>query len=186
MNNLSDKLFEEFRDKEYAHTYADEFLNAYIATQIKAIRQQQNLSQEGLATLAEMKQERISVLEDVNYSSWSVKTLKRLARAFDLTLTVSFEAFSTRIGDISNFNRKYLERKSRTVDLLQEEEPEIFQSNVTGIADWANQNQKRKQSAGDYPNPFSRVSQDEKHMLLERPAENERTSATSMAAGGRQ
>ena len=183
MNNLSDKLFDEFRDKEYAHTYADEFLNAYIATQIKAIRQQQNLSQEELATLAEMKQERISVLEDVNYSSWSVKTLKRLARAFDLTLTVSFEAFSTRIGDISHFDRKYLERKSRTVDLLQEEKPETLQSNITEIADWANQ--KRKQSANDYPNPFSRVSQDEKRMLLERPAENERTSATSMAAGAR-
>lgn len=182
MNSLSDKLFEEFRDKEYAHTYADEFLNAYIATQIKALRQQQNLSQEELATLAEMKQERISVLEDVNYSSWSVKTLKRLARAFDLTLTVSFEAFSTRIGDISNFNRKYLERKSRTADLFQEEEPEILQGNVTGIADWANQNQNRRQSAGDHPNPFSRMSGNEKHML-EHHSPNEKNSATSMAAG---
>src|SRR5712692_5991842 len=88
MNELVEQLRLEFKDEECAYTYVDEFLNAAIATQIKVIREQRGLSQEQLAEKTGMKQERISVLEDVNYGSWSVTTLKRIARALGVTLKV--------------------------------------------------------------------------------------------------
>jgi transcriptional regulator with XRE-family HTH domain len=106
------KLRKDFEDKEYRHAYADEFLNAWIATQIKVLREQRGWSQEELAENAEMLQPRISALENVNYSSWSVKTLRRLAEAFDLTLRISFESFGNRIKDFSSFDRDYLQRPS--------------------------------------------------------------------------
>ena len=117
MNELYNILREEFKDKEYAHAYLDEFLNTYIATQIKVLREQRNLTQAELASLTVMKQSRISLLENANYSMWSISTLQKIAEAFDVSLKVSFESFSTRINDIVNFNRQSLERLSRENDL---------------------------------------------------------------------
>jgi transcriptional regulator with XRE-family HTH domain len=110
MNELSSNLREEFHDKEYRHAYADESLNTYIATQIKVLREQQNLTQTELANLAGMAQPRIAVLEDINYSSWSINTLRRIAEAFDLRLSVKFETFSSLIPETETFSREALER----------------------------------------------------------------------------
>ena len=122
MSELENKLKKEFKDKEYAHAYVNEFLNASIATQIKVLREQLGWKQEELASKTGMEQSRISLLENINYSMWSISTLKKLAEAFDVTLKVSFESFSTRINDIDNFNRESLERLSRENDLSFEEQ----------------------------------------------------------------
>jgi len=135
MNEIRDELRQDFQDREYAHTYVEDFLNAEIATQIKVLREQRDLTQQQLADLAGMAQSRISILEDVNYGSWSIKTLKALARAFDVTLKVSFESFGSRIGDIVNFNRRALQRTSRTEELAKNGESELPAS-VTDLFEW--------------------------------------------------
>jgi len=112
MSELRSNLKQEFQDKEYRQAYADESLNTYIATQIKVLREQRNLTQRRLAEMTGMAQPRIAVLEDVNYSSWSVNTLRRLAGAFDLRLSVRFEAFSSLIPEIESLGRVALERAS--------------------------------------------------------------------------
>jgi len=117
MSEFRKKIRNEFQDKEYAHAYIDEFLNDYIATQIKVLREQRGWTQEILADIAEMKQSRIALLENVNYDKWSIFTLKKLSEAFDVTLKVSFETFSDRIEDIENFSRGSLERETREKDL---------------------------------------------------------------------
>jgi len=110
MSELVDKLRPEFQDEEYRHAYADECLNTMIATQIKVLREQQHMTQTALAKKAGMKQPRLSVLEDASYNSWSISTLRRLARAFDLTLRVSFESFTGFILDFESLGRETLER----------------------------------------------------------------------------
>ena len=113
MNPLAEKLKKNLKkSKDYRHGYVDEFLNTFIATQVKVLREQRGWSQEKLANEAGMKQARISVLENVNYSSWSINTLRRIAEAFDLTLNVSFEEFGKRLRDIERFSRESLERFS--------------------------------------------------------------------------
>ncbi len=128
MNELSDKFREEFKDKETRRIYVDDFLNAQIATQIKVLREQRGLKQSELAELTGMRQERISVLEDVDYSAWTISTLKRLAEAFDLRLSVKFESFGSYLYEFENFNREALEKPSF------DEDPEftgVPQINVT-------------------------------------------------------
>lgn len=105
------KLKREFQDPEYAHTYAFGFLNSYIATQIKVLRESREWTQAILAQEVNMKQSRISTLEDVNYSAWSISTLRRLAKAFNLRLKVSFEEFGSLFQEIDTFSRKSLERR---------------------------------------------------------------------------
>jgi len=116
MNGLRGNLREEFRDKEYRDTYADESLNTFIATQIKILREQRELTQRELADLTGMAQPRIAVLEDVNYASWSINTLRRIAEAFDLRLSVKFETFSSLIPEIETMNEKTLQRDSFAQD----------------------------------------------------------------------
>ena len=126
MNRSKNSLKEAFKNKDYRHGYTDEFLNARIATQIKVLREQRQWSQTELANQAGMKQPRISVLEDVNYTSWSISILRKLAEAFDLTLSVSFEDFGTRAKDIEAFSRDNLERHSFPEDTYFQSKPAII------------------------------------------------------------
>jgi transcriptional regulator with XRE-family HTH domain len=110
MSELVEKLRDEFRDKEYRHAYADECLNTMIATQIKVLREQRGMTQGQLADATGMKQPRIPLLEDANYSNWTINTLKRFAKAFDVALSVKFETFSKLVGDFEALSRQSLQR----------------------------------------------------------------------------
>ena len=96
-------------DKSYRHAYADESLNLSIATQIKVLREQREMRQKDLAELAGMKQSMISRYENVNYSSWSINTLKKLAEAFDVMLDVRFRSFRDLVTLTQGFSRQSLE-----------------------------------------------------------------------------
>lgn len=103
---------DKFREREYRGSYAESFLDTSIATQIRVIREQRGWTQAQLAEAAGMLQSRISALENANYSKWSIGTLKRLARAFDVPLNVAFGTFGSLLADINAFGRKSLERAS--------------------------------------------------------------------------
>lgn len=101
---------EEFRDREYRESYADEFLNTYVANQIRVIREQRGMSQEQLASIVGTKQAGISRIENVNYSGWNIRTLKKIARAFGCRLHISFETYGSLLEEGVGFIRKALER----------------------------------------------------------------------------
>jgi transcriptional regulator with XRE-family HTH domain len=125
MSELSDNLREQFHDPEYRHIYADESLNSHIATQIKVLREQRGWTQTDLAKAARMAQPRITVIENIDYSSWSINTLRRLARAFDLRLSVSFETFSSLMLELGTFSRPALERTSFDEDSFFQDNPSV-------------------------------------------------------------
>ncbi len=128
ISRLAKELRKAFKKSiDYRDAYADEFLNLSIATQIKVLREQRNWTQKELADKVGMEQPRISVMENVNYSSWSINTLRKLARAFNLTLRLSFESFGDRVKEIEKFSRKALERVSFDDDpeFIEEEEIDI-------------------------------------------------------------
>lgn len=98
------------RDKEYAEGYAESFLNSYIATQIKVLREQRNMTQADLAREIGTTQAGVSRMENVDYSSWSKRTLTKLSRAFGVRLKVSFEPYGTLPNEVVEFSRSNLER----------------------------------------------------------------------------
>jgi transcriptional regulator with XRE-family HTH domain len=116
MSELTDKLRTEFQDKEYRDAYAEECLNTMIAAQLKVLREQRNMTQSDVAAATGMKQPRIAVLEDANYQNWSVNTLRRFARAFDVALSVKFGTFSQLIRDFENLSRASLQRPTFAED----------------------------------------------------------------------
>lgn len=112
-----DRLKKDFKDVQYRHVYDDGFLNSLIATQIKVLREERGWTQAILADKAGMNQSRISELEDVNFGSWTIRTLRRLAKAFDLRLKISFEEFGTLLHDFRDLNRRSLSRRSFDADM---------------------------------------------------------------------
>ena len=127
MNRLLNRLRTYFRDKETRHYYIDEFLNEYLATQIKVLREQRGWSQEELAERANLSISHIDTLEDVNHWSWDIEVLKTLAEAFDVPLKVSYATFGDMLKEIEVFGRKSLERVPFEEDpVFMEQEKELF------------------------------------------------------------
>ncbi|MEI9969485.1 MAG: helix-turn-helix transcriptional regulator [Terracidiphilus sp.] len=112
LGEIYNSLRSNLRDPEYAEGYAEEFLNAYIATQIKVIREQRNMTQAQLAEQIGTTQAGVSRYENVNYPSWSISGLKKVARALHVRLKVSFEPFGTLPGGSSQFQSEQ-SRKGR-------------------------------------------------------------------------
>lgn len=137
LNSLRAEFIRTKDDKEYRHAYADEALNATIATQIKVLREQRDLTQEALAREAQMKQSMISRYENVNYSSWSIKTLKKLAEAFDVFLEVRFRSFRSLVESAETLSREALQVAAFTDDpFFKQVQPAAadIQSHVAGAA----------------------------------------------------
>src|SRR5258708_36244746 len=110
MRDSGKNLLEQFNDPEYREAYAEDFLNAYVAAQIRAIREQRVLTQEELADLIGTKQAGISRIENVNYSSWNVATLKKIAFALGCRLHISLETFGSLLDEGASLSREALER----------------------------------------------------------------------------
>ena len=107
-SSLEDELRQE--DEEYRYAYAEDFLNTSVATQIRVIREQRGLTQEELAQKIGTKQACVSRLENVNYSAWKTETLRKIARALNVRLKITFETFGSLVDEAETFSRKNLER----------------------------------------------------------------------------
>lgn len=93
-NMTTRSLWGKLRSKAYRDAFVDSAIGNAISAQIFALRTKQELSQAELADRCGMKQERISVMENPDYQNFSLKTLKRLAAAFDVALLVRFVPYS--------------------------------------------------------------------------------------------
>lgn len=100
----------DFSDAEYLYAYVEDFLNTKIATQIRVLREQRGLTQEELAKRIGTKQPGIARLENVNYSSWKIETLKKIARACDVIFIGGFISLKTFLEEEEKFGRKTLEQ----------------------------------------------------------------------------
>jgi len=108
MSDMRERLIHKFHERRYREGYLEAFLNTRIAAQIKALREARRLSQAQLAERAGTTQPGISALENVHYSSWSLRTLRKLAKAFDVALVVKFESYGNVLDDITGFGPESL------------------------------------------------------------------------------
>jgi len=116
MGAIGETLRHDLAQPEFSEGYAESFQDAYIATQIKVLREQNEWTQAALAERLRTTQTVISRIENVNYSAWNISTLKKLARAFRVRLKVSFETYGSLIDDMQYFSRENLRRIPREKD----------------------------------------------------------------------
>jgi len=125
-SDLRRRLTINFKHPEARHIYAEELTNAVISEQMLRLREDRKLTQEDLAKLIGTRQSAISRLQARDYSSWRVDTLRKIAKAFDVRLRISFAEFGTVIDDIYNFNEEMLLPRKFADDpaFFEEESPE--------------------------------------------------------------
>ena len=85
---FEDYLKEKLKNKEFKKAFDEEGVSAEVAIQIARLRVQKRLSQKRLAHLLHTSQQTISRLEDPGNSSYSLRTLIKLAHILDKELKV--------------------------------------------------------------------------------------------------
>src|SRR5215208_4448170 len=85
-------------DKEYRDAFVEEQIDTGLPFQIRTMRQRRGWTQGDLGQRAGMAQETISLLESPTYGRFTLRTLKRLASAFDVAVMVRFVPFSQFVG----------------------------------------------------------------------------------------
>ena len=123
MADIDETLRKDLQDPEFSEGYAESFLDTYVATQLKVLREQRDLTQREVAKCLGTSQGVVSRFEDADYASWNIRTLKKFARLFEVRLHISFETYGSLIGEMKEFSRKNLERVPRHAD------PVLFGSN---------------------------------------------------------
>ena len=85
---------EELHEKATRDAFVSSQMSIPLAFQILALREQRGMTQKQLADKAGMLQPRIAAMERPSGSEPNLRTLKRLASAFDVALIVRFAPFS--------------------------------------------------------------------------------------------
>ena len=107
-NDLREDLIFNKDEKEYRQAYAEETTDISVGTQIKVLREHRGWRQEDLAREADIQQPMVSRYENVNYSNWTLTTLKKLASAYDVWLDIRFRSFGDLVGE-TRFSRESLQ-----------------------------------------------------------------------------
>jgi transcriptional regulator with XRE-family HTH domain len=110
MSEHRKRLIDELADAEYRQHYAEQHLNATLATQIGVIREQRGLTQARLAESIHKHQTAISRIENVNYARWNVTTLKQIASALGCWLNVRLESWGALVDEVDQRSVESLRR----------------------------------------------------------------------------
>lgn len=132
MNSIS-KLWRKLRDKAYRDGYTEAQLSIEMPFQIRAIRRSRGWTQAQLAERSGIPQARISHIEQPGRDPLSLRTLYRLATAFDVGLLVQFVPFSELVRReaafdpetfcVPSFAEDQIERTVQTTDALVTTKP---------------------------------------------------------------
>jgi transcriptional regulator with XRE-family HTH domain len=101
---METNLITKLQDKEYRDAFVASQINVELPFQVRALREKRGWTQSQLAEKAGMAQPRISAMETPGKGKYNLETLRRLASAFDIGLTVRFAPFSELIEWTEQFS----------------------------------------------------------------------------------
>lgn len=133
MKKFFRSLAKDFSDKEYAHAYMEGHAVSRIATQVHVLRKQRGWSQEELSQKSGIAQERISKIESADFNSLTMKTLQKLARAFDVHAQISFIPFKEAIEGVARLHSHQLEVAPRSENLEGAFDNQHLESRLTAM-----------------------------------------------------
>jgi transcriptional regulator with XRE-family HTH domain len=99
-------LWKRFSNRAFRESFASSQISTHVAAQIQTLREEREWTQTELAEATGMAQSRISLLEDPSYERMTVSTLKRIASAFDVALSVRFVPYSELLTTAVNYSER--------------------------------------------------------------------------------
>lgn len=97
MNSKKERMWENLKTPDFRKQFIDAHVDEGIAFQIRSLRNKKGKTQPEFAQELGVKQPLVSSWENPAYGNYSLNTLKKLAKAFDVGLLVRFVPFSTLI-----------------------------------------------------------------------------------------
>lgn len=125
INSTVKAIWKKMRNKEYRDSFVAAHISNTISAQINTMRQIRGWNQSELATRCDMRQSRISALEDPDIENVEIATLRRVASAFDVGLSVRFVPFSEIAQRASNLNNSDFNVQEYSKDSLVEQKAHI-------------------------------------------------------------
>jgi len=89
-STFEEELTERLQDAEFARLFAQEREALRLGAEIARLRKLAGLSQRDLAAIAGMRKQNVARLESQDYTSYTLKTLQRVAGALGKRLEVRF------------------------------------------------------------------------------------------------
>ena len=124
-SQLIDKLISNRKTRE---AYIRSKVCISVASQLRAVRRREGLTQEGLADLSEMKQSRISAMERPG-TRWNIETPIRLVAALRRGLVVKVVSFSEMLNSENEFSQDTFNpvKIDDDIDFRQEDSPALIE-----------------------------------------------------------
>lgn len=97
MESKSEILWKQLDNPEFRKQFIDAHVDEGIAFQIRSLRNKRKKTQPEFSLEMGVKQSLLSTWENPNYGKYTIRTLKKIAQAFDVGLLVRFVPFSTLI-----------------------------------------------------------------------------------------
>jgi transcriptional regulator with XRE-family HTH domain len=113
------KLFKRLKDKKYRNQFIAGEVRRTIPFQLRALRAERKWTQADLGKEAEMPQTVVSRIENGDAASLSIKTLLKLATAFDVALVVRFEPIDRLITWVDGLSPEVMSPR-RSSEILAE------------------------------------------------------------------
>ena len=104
---VKSQLLQSLKDRVYRAEFVRERVRSSVALQIRAIRDQREMTQTELGDLLGKAQAWISRLENPEYGKMTVATLLELAEAFDTDLEIKFRPFSKLLDSLPRQGPSY-------------------------------------------------------------------------------
>jgi transcriptional regulator with XRE-family HTH domain len=119
---INSNLLARLKDKKYRDLFIASQINRIIPYQIRALRAaRNNMTQEELAERAETTQSAISRIKSRGAASMNIKTLLKLASAFDVALVVRFEPIDRFVDWVDDLSPEVMSPKPSEVVLTETE-----------------------------------------------------------------
>lgn len=111
----------DWLDNEYREAYMEACVEQNIAWQIKFNREKRNVSQRWLAKTIGTQQSAISRLEDPSYGKLNLKSIIKIAHAFQCALSVKLISYSDLAEESKSFTKHsvIVEPFEEQIDLIQ-------------------------------------------------------------------
>jgi transcriptional regulator with XRE-family HTH domain len=108
ISTTAKKIWRMMQSKTRRDAYVASHISNTVASQILMLREAKGWTQKQLAEKCGMRQSRISTLEDPNYENFEAATLRRLASAFDVGLTIRFIPFNELVDWVTTISPEKL------------------------------------------------------------------------------
>ena len=131
MMNINSKMFRKIKDRDYRRRFIFGQIKTGIPFQLRTLRNAREMTQKDLGEAAKIPQTVVSRIENGTGENLSIKTLLKLADAFDVALVIRFEPIDKLVDWVDNLSPEAMSPEPSEKILAEAERKALAQGATT-------------------------------------------------------